>query len=278
MRPPAEPKSEPAVKTKQVVAQPPAPKTRPTPVRTAPRPTPAYVGKLGDKLIGKVWDAAALNDRRLARLCAADSPAAAAIRLYGPSGAAWAVGVPPAADLVAVAARVTTVSSGVRHASNGYVETAAGHRFPFLLRWQALEGTALIDEILPYDGPLAPAHLSRWLLGPGWTGVHAPPQPRIPLGPVGELLWRRVNPTFGMPCVLRCLAALWRLPDDGVLLDSHGPAAVAAGIERMVCHRANLTTGRFADVAEAYRIKEAALRAAGADLQKSLRLDPERWW
>ena len=119
--------------------------------------------------------------------------------------------------LVAVAARTTTASSGVHHASNGYVETAAGHRFPFLLRWQASGRTGQIDEILPYDWPFEPAHLSRWVAGPGRTGVHAPPQPRFPLGPVGELLWRRVISTFGLPAVLRCLAALWRLPDeDGV--------------------------------------------------------------
>ena len=211
-------------------------------------------------------------------MCAPDSPAAAAIRLYGPSGAAWAVGISPTEDLVAVAARTTTASSGVRHASNGYVDTAAGHRFPFLLRWQAPGGTGQIDEILPYDRPFEPAHLSRWVPGPGRTGVHAPPQPRIPLGPVGELLWRRVIPTFGLPGVLRCLAALWRLPDEDGFLDSHGPAAVAAGIERMVCQRANLTTGRFADIAAVYRVKEAAVRAADADLQKCLRLGPERWW
>jgi hypothetical protein len=83
---------------------------------------------------------------------------------------------------------------------------------------------------------------------------------------------------FGLPGVLRCLAALWRLSDEDVFLDSHGPAAVAAGIERMVCQRANLTTGRFADIAAAYRVKEAAVRAADADLQKCLRLGPERWW
>ena len=275
---PTRPPAKPAAKAKQVVTPPPTPRQHPSPVRTDPSPTPAKLGKLGDKLIGKVWDAVVRNDRRLARICAPDSPAAAAIRLYGPSGAAWAVGISPTEDLVAVAARTTTASSGVRHASNGYVDTAARHRFPFLLRWQTSGGTGQIDEILPYDWPFEPAHLSRWVLGPGRTGVHAPPQPRIPLGPVGELLWRRVIPTFGLPGVLRCLAALWRLPDEDVFLDSHGPAAVAAGIERMVCQRANLTTGRFADIAAAYRVKEAAVRAADADLQKCLRLGPERWW
>jgi len=109
---------------------------------------PAKLGKLGDKLIGKVWDAVVGNDRRLARICAPDSPAAV-IRLYGPSGAAWAVGISPTEDPVAVAARTTTASSGVRHESNGYVDTAAEHRFPFLLRWQTSGGTGQIDEILP---------------------------------------------------------------------------------------------------------------------------------
>ena len=275
---PARPPAKPAAKAKQAVTQPPTPRQHPSPVRTDPSPTPAKLGKLGDKLIGKVWDAVVCNDRRLARICAPDSPAAAAIRLYGPSGAAWAVGISPTEDLVAVTAHTTTASSSARCASSGYVDTAAGHRFPFLLRWQTPGGTGQIDEILPYDRPFEPAHLSRWVLGPGRTGVHAPPQPRIPLGPVGELLWRRVVPTFGLPGVLRCLAALWRLPDEDVFLDSHGPAAVAAGIERMVCQRANLTTGRFADIAAAYRVKEATVRAADADLHKCLRLGPERWW
>ena len=244
---------------------------------TDPGPTPAKLAKVGDKLTGKLWDAVARNDRRLARICAPDSPAAAVIRLYGPSGAAWAVGISLAEDMVAFAARTTT-ASGVRHASSGYVETAAGQRFPFLLRWQASGSTGQIDEILPYDRPFEPAQLSGWVIGPGRTGVHAPPQPRIPLGPAGELLWRHVIPPFGLPGVLRCLAALWRLPDEDVFLGSHGPAAVAAGIERMVCQRANLATGRFADIAAAYRVEEAAVRAADADLRKCLALGPDRWW
>ena len=275
---PTRPPAKPAAKAKQVAAQPPTPKERPAPVRADPGLTPANVGKLSDKLIGKVWDAVVRNDRRLARICAPDSPAAAAIRLYGPSGAAWAVGISPTEDLVAVATRTATASSGERHASNGYLDTAAGHRFPFLLRWQAPGGTGQIDEILPYDRPFEPAHLSRWVPGPGRMGVHAPPQPRIPLGPVGGLLWGHVIPMFGLPGVLRCLATLWRLPDEDVFLDSHGPAAVAAGIERMVCQRAKLTTGRFADVATAYRVNEASVRAADADLQKCLHLGSARWW
>ena len=274
---PTRPPAKPAAKAKQVVTQPPTPRQHPSPVRTDPGRTPATLEKLGDKLTRKVWDAVVCNDRRLARLCALDSPAAAAIRLYGPSGAAWAVGISPTERLAAVAG-ATTASSGVHQTSNGYVETAAGHRFPFLLRWQASGRTGQIDEILPYDFPFEPAHLSQWVAGPGRTGVHAPPQPRFPLGPVGELLWRRVISTFGLPAVLRCLAALWRLPDEDGVVDSHGPAAVAAGIERMVCQRANLTTGRFADIAAGYRVREAAVRAADAELQKCLRLGPKRWW
>jgi hypothetical protein len=275
-RAPADPKFRPAAKTKQVVTQPPTPRRHPSPVRTSSGLTPAKLDKLGDKLTAKVWEAVVRNDRRLARICAQDSPAAAAIRLYGPSGAAWAVGISPAEDPVAVT-RTTTTSSGVRHASSGYVETAAGHRFPFLLRWQMVGDTGQIDEILPYDWPFEPAHLSRWVLGPGSMGVYAPPQPWVPLGPVGELLWQHVVPMFGLPGVLRCLAALWRLPDEDAFVDSHGPAALAAGIERLVCQRANMTTGRFADIAAAYRVEEAAVRAVDVDLQKCLRLGRETW-
>lgn len=275
---PAGPPTRTTAKTKQV-AEPPPTRRQHRPVVLADRgPKLAQLGRLGDKLTRKAWDAVVGNDRRLVRICAPDSPAAAAIRLYGPSGAAWAVGLPPTEDLVAVALSTTTASSGVRHASSGYVETAAGHRFPFLLRWRELGSTGQIDEILPSDWPFESAHLRRWVHGPGWAGVHAPPPPRVPLGPVGELLWRSMIPVFGLPAVLRCLAALWRLPDEDVLLDLHGPAAVAAAIERVVCLRANLTTGRFAEVAAAYRVKEAAVRAADADLQKCLQLGPQRWW
>jgi hypothetical protein len=274
---PASPPEKRTAETKPVVTPPPTPRQHRPVAHPDPGPTPAKLDKLGDKLTRKAWDAVARNDRRLARICAPDSPAAAAIRLYGPQGAAWAVGVPPTEELVAVA-RTTTASSGVRHASCGYVDTAAGHRFPFLLRWQAAGSAGQIDEILPYDWPFEPAHLRRWVRGPGLAGVHAPPQPRVPLGPVGESLWRSLVPVFGLPAVLRCLAALWRLPDEGVLVELHGPAAVAAGIERVVCLRANLTTGRFAEVAAVYRVKEAAVRAADADLQRCLRLGAQRWW
>jgi hypothetical protein len=274
----AKSRSEPTANTKPVVTQLQTPKRPPPPVCTEPSLTPAQLGKVGDKLPAKLWDAVACNDRRLARICTPDSPAAAAIRLYGPSGVAWAVGIPPTEDLVSFAAHTTMAASGARHASSGYVETAAGHRYPFQLRWQASGRTGQIDEILPYDWPVEPAYLNQWVLGLGRNIVYSPPQPRVPLGPVGELLWRSVVPRFGLSAILRCLAALWRLPDENIPLDSHGPAIVAAAIERMVCQRASLTSGRFADVAVAYRVKDAAVRAAHADLQKSLRLGSEKWW
>ena len=246
-------------------------------MRTDPGRTPATLEKLGDKLTRKVWDAVVCNDRRLARLCALDSPAAAAIRLYGPSGAAWAVGISPTERLAAVAG-ATTASSGLRQTSNGYVETAAdiASRSCSGGRRQGARdrSTRSCPTIFRSSRAPEPELGGR----SGRTGVHAPPQPRFPLGPVGELLWRRVISTFGLPAVLRCLAALWRLPDEDGVVDSHGSAAVAAGIERMVCQRANLTTGRFADIAAGYRVKEAAVRAADTDLQKFLRLGPERWW
>ena len=145
-------------------------------MRTDPGRTPATLEKLGDKLTRKVWDAVVCNDRRLARLCALDSPAAAAIRLYGPSGAAWAVGISPTERLAAVAG-ATTASSGLHQTSNGYVETAAGHRFPFLLRWQAAGSAGLIDEILPYD-----FRWSRRTCANGWRD------------PAGRVCTRHPNP------------------------------------------------------------------------------------
>ncbi len=284
----------------QLVADPPAPKRKPTrppetaverpvqragkpraagPARVsspaAPRLSPAKIVKAGDKLYRKLWDAVVSRDRRASRMCAPDSPAAAAMRLYGPAGPAMAIGIPPAEAPVASASRTTPADPAGLQATRGAVETAAGRQFPFLLWWRMVDGTPLIDEILPFDAARDPARLPHWVLGPGRRELFAPAQPRVPLGPVGELLWQRGVQYHGLPIVLRSFAAWWRLPDEASLTAAHSPTALAAAVERMICQRAARPGGHYAEAASAYRVD---VRAAGNDLQGQLQLSRTRLW
>ena len=252
------------------------PELLPRPV--VPRLSPDKIAKMGDKLSGKLWDAVATGDRRSSRTCSPDSPAAAAARLYGCAWAAVAIGISPAETPTAHASRTAPTDPQAPQSTRGLVETTPGRRFPFLLWWRPADGTPLIDEVLPFDGATDQAQLPHWVLGPGRAGMFTPPQPRIPLGPVGGQLWRRALPNHGLPIVLRCLAAWWRLPDQAALTASHSPTALAAGLERLICYRAARPGARYAEAASAYRIDEHSVRRAGTDLQLQLQLSRTRLW
>lgn len=270
-RPPVRP-------TKQrppVLVRPVAPRQTTVGARTAW--PPAKIVKAGDKLSWKLWDAVVNRDRRASRLCAHDSPAAAAVRLYGPTAAAQAIGIPTAEIPVASAAQTTPAACDALQATRGFVEMTAGQRFPFLLWWRMIDNVALIEEIVPFDMAHSPARLPLWVFGPGRSALLTPPQPRIPLGPVGELLWQRALPEHGLSVVLRCVAAWWRVSGESALTAAHCPSALAAGLERMICQRAG-ASGRYADVAARYRVDEQAVRRSGADLQDLLKLSPAKLW
>lgn len=108
--------------------------------------------------------------------------------------------------------------------------------------------------------------------------LFAPPRPRIALGPVEGLLWQHAVPFHGLPVLLRCLAAWWRLPEQDALTAAHSPAALAAALERMISQRAARPRARYAEAAAAYRVPESAMRAAGPDLQRQLALSKSRLW
>lgn len=280
-RPAASPAREPAQP-----AEPPAGRPAARPVSTSPRPSrpvvsrrsPGDIARMGDKLSGKVWDAVAADDRRSARSCAPDSPAAAAAQLYGPAWAAVAIGIPVTEAPAAYASNTEPADAGTLQATRGFVQTTTGRRYPFLLWWRLDGSTPLIDEALPFDCAMDPARLPQWILGPGQPGVFSPPQPRVSLGPVDGRLWRRGLPNHGLPIVLRCLAAWWRLPDQAALTATHSPAALAAGIERLICYRASRPGGRYADAAYHHRVDEDLVREAGADLQAQLQLSRTSLW
>lgn len=240
--------------------------------------SPEKIAIMGDKLSGKLWDTVASGDRRSSRLCSPNSPAAAAARLYGSAWAAIAIGVLPGETPTAHATRTIHAEPAALQATRGFVETTSGRRFPFLLLWRAVDGTPIIEEALPFDSAIDPAQLPTWGLGPGMPGMHTPPKPQTPLGAIGDQLWRRALPIHGLPIVLRCLAAWWRLPDQTTLTTSHTTLALAASLDRLISYRAGRSGGRYADAASTYCTDERAVRAASADLQAQLQLSRTTLW
>lgn len=239
--------------------------------------SPAKIVKAGDKLNAKMWDAVVNSDRRLSRMCAPDSPAAAAVMLFGPSAPAVAIGLPDTATPVA-SSTTTEVGREGLHATRGVVKTATGRQYPYLLWWRAEGVTPLLEEILPFDGATNPARLPRWSFHVDPRALFDPPRPRVHLGPVGEQLWRTGLRVHGLPILLRCLAAWWRLADEPALTAAHPAPALAAALERMICYRAARPGNRYTEAADAYRIGEPAVRAASADLQAQLRLSSTKLW
>ena len=284
VKPPAPPQPQPPAPPKAARPTPvqPAPRRAPGPRAEPPAPPraslpPAKIVKTGDKLGVKVWDAVVNRDRRLSRMCAPDSPAAAVVTLFGPEGVAFAIGLPGTATPVA-SASTTEVGEASLHATRGVVETETGRRYPFVLWWRLVDTTPLLREILPYDRMVDPARLPLWSFAADRGTLFDPPRPRVHLGPVGEKLWRVGLTVHGLPVLLRCLAAWWRLPDESSLTAAHPAPVLAAALQRMICYRAGRPGSRYGEVAEGYRVDEHAVRAAGADLQAQLRLSSTTPW
>jgi hypothetical protein len=263
------------------------PATPPAPVRpVAAVRTASQVRKAGEKLGYAWWEAAASGSRRLSRLVAPDSPAAALIRLYGAAGPAVAIGLGPNEQVRAVAAAgypSERDEDDQLESTGGEVDTGRG-RYSYQLRWRCPAGSPLVEEVLPF-GVRVGARLPspRYLFTPAASRLFLDlPKPRCDLDQVSALLWARALPRHGLPIVLRCLAAWWRVAGnvagDRTPADIHPPAVLAASVERMVCLRAGSPGGRYDEAAAAYRADESAVRAASTTLQKRLQLSPSRSW
>src|SRR5579863_8318610 len=130
-----------------------APPSRPTarpvpPALKKKRLSAQAVSAAGEKLAMELWSLTAQeNLRALRRLCAEDSPAAAAIRLYGAAGPAVAAGLAPREALQSLTMTSESHGDGELAGTWGYLQTGRAD-YTYLLRWHA--GTRLIAEILPF--------------------------------------------------------------------------------------------------------------------------------
>ena len=257
--------------------------TAPAPARAAradrPRPlSPQVLNRTGEKVAMEFWSVTGQgNVRALRRLCAPDSPAAAAVRLHGMLGPATAIGMAPGERPESLTS--VTPASGVSNLAGtcGVLDTGRS-RYSYVLRWQP--GTRLVAEILPF-GTWGSARLPspRGLPGPASARMFGGlPEPGCDLDPVAIRLWRKVPPAHGLPLTLRCLAAWWRISDGPGFAGGPRPSVLAAAIHRMIGYRAGEAGITHDAIADLHQVTASETRAVTSALQARLRLSSDQPW
>jgi hypothetical protein len=261
--------------------RPPAPATprrrsTPTVAPTATRHDvpvrPALPGKSEERKVVDFWNhVGAGENRKLARLVAADSPLAALIRLYGTAGPLHGIGVPTGhTPLSFTSANYDQPVAGQRGATAGTLNTRHTE-YRYLLLWSP---DRLLEEIFPYS---APWHLGR-ATRMGWVPATQAPPARLDLDVVAGLLLTHTTARHGLTFTARALAAWWRLPDPADLLARFTPRVIAAATDRAIRYWSGAAQASYPEAAEAFRAEEAAIRKATPVLQAHLRLSDTRNW
>ncbi|MET7354986.1 hypothetical protein [Streptomyces mirabilis] len=226
------------------------------------------------------WEHAAGGDRRkLERMCAPDSPAAALLRLYGAAGPLYGIGVAPQ-ERVESCSAVVFPAEGRRgwDSAGGEVRTDRG-RHDYLLRW-SLGPDRLIAEVLPHQSPYtmnASTMMARYRTGGTELGTRLP-RTGAELDPVARLLWQRTPARHGGHLAARALASWWRLTDPRALRERYPAAILAAAAERSACYWSGVGGGGYGDAARLWQVPEAELRKAGMHLQRLLKLTQDQPW
>ncbi|MBS2966832.1 hypothetical protein KGA66_27605 [Actinocrinis puniceicyclus] len=221
----------------------------------------------------KLWQAVSDGDRKTVEsLCEPHSPAAAAVRLYGPGGLLVCLELSPGDRPTGVSGAPYNTWRG-RRAFAGALETRAGGR-EFLLTWANDEPLRVI-ELMPFADIYRLGMLR--FAGPGQAD-RTPPKPSLVLDPVAEQLWKVVPRTHGLQLTLRALCSLWRLEDLDEHLTRHDPRVLAASLHRLAGYWSQAAGTTYAEAAVRYGVAEPDIRAASTALQKKLKLTRERPW
>jgi hypothetical protein len=99
-----------------------------------------------------------------------------------------------------------------------------------------------------------------------------------PLDQVAALLLTKTTPRHGLAFTARALAAWWRLPDPDDLLAQFPPPVLAATVDRAVRYWSRAAQATYPEVAEAFRVDQAAIRKATSILQKRLQFSDTTNW
>jgi len=282
--PPSAPPDEPAGPAP--LAQVPRPRaaSTPSPSTSEPRQLPPFdvqrCADDGNRLALRFWEDVASGDRKLARLVAPDSPAAAALRVWGTFGPALVLGVPAGSRLAELDAVTAPDPDAALQATEGWLRSPRWH-CPYALRWEGRSGRPGAIRVAEVVSGRAPAgsRLSGHAVRSWWRDpLRARPLPasRIDLDPLAAALWRVELPARGPYLLLRCLAAWWRTQER---LDPAAPdvPAHAAALARLVAACAGSAV-TYDAVAVQYAADPADVRAAGARLRPVLSLSADRGW
>jgi hypothetical protein len=277
----AEPAARPAKPAPAAVPAAPEPRSKPAP-KTPPPASRRAQARAGaarrsadpTQRVFELWQAVAHGDRTVIdELCEPGSPAAAAVRLYGPRGLLVCLELPLDDSPTGVGGEPYGVWRG-RNAFAGTVETRTG-RGPFMLTWSE-DSPLRAEELLPAD-----AIFQFGLLGRAARSTEAhrrSPKPRVALDPVAERLWTVTSRAYGLHLTLRALAALWRLEDQSKYLARYDAPTLAAALDRLVGYWSQAAGATYAEAADRHGVAESAIRTAGTALHKELKLTRQRPW
>ncbi|MEX2553675.1 MAG: hypothetical protein WD627_11825 [Actinomycetota bacterium] len=165
------------------------------------------VFKLGNRLAMSFWQSASGDQRWRTKQTAAQSPLACLHRLYGASGALWAIGMAPGELPDYVYSTTAVPVSGEPEVTAGSVRSAASRwEYSFWLQWKMKDGVAVVNEVLPHPLECRRLYESTYLPPPVAGRLYRPPEPRVQLEAVESVIWQRGLPVFGLSVALRAMA------------------------------------------------------------------------
>ena len=154
---------------------------------------------------------------------------------------------------------------------------ASGRGHPYGLRWRLVTGKPAVEEELPCLANDDGRFPSRWdLLSPLGVLYEEAPLPRIELEPVAAALWDIELTESGLPLVVRCLAAWWRISDGPALLSQQAPV-LAAALAALGGRRAGLKRTQKAPAVDC-GADPAEVIGSARQLQRLLQLSENRSW
>lgn len=246
-------------------------------VSAAGRLSPERIREVGERLVLRFWEEV-LHRRRWHRRRVPDgTPLAALHRLYGRDAPLVVVGMPAGELPESVQAYTTPQEAGRPAVTHGDLRSRDGSVYRFALWWEPRTAGPQLLELLPgllrREGRLP----QRWSLGHAVAArlYEHPPRPKG-LDPVGQALWRVDLPRGGLPLVVRCLTAWWRIADEQADLGAP-PGVLAAALASLVENRSGLRRSR-AEAAADHGVAADEVTDAATRLQRRLELTSQRPW
>jgi ribosomal protein S27AE len=289
------PISTPSARPVRTAATPGSPRAAPVkgarhPRRPTGRVTPkgstarATTAQTGSRIAVAFWSSVDSGELR-ARDAVPNSPMRSLLRLYGPRGPAYVVGLGESERMVGVATSPVDVDADGTSTIEGDLKCAGAADVTFALSWRPGSRSNLLEvQGYPLDD-LAPLLARRDEYGKLWRQRYrqflvAPPEPVIGLDPTSALLLDRSARLAGLAYAMRCIAA-WEYATErdeawSASTDRLDPP-MAAAIESVVSKRLGMRM-TIPALAERYGCPADRVRSHVKALQYIVRDRPDLRW